>query len=82
MVHSSDKAHRGHERLPGVPLARQHAPALGGEPVETASSALAGFLDPPSLQPAALLETVEQGIERGDVELQLAVRQSLDLFAG
>src|SRR5262245_7469253 len=77
MIDSRDEAHRLDERFPGLALAGEDAPALGREAVEAAPP-LAGLLDPAAAQPAALLEAVEQGVERRDVELQPPVRPRLD----
>src|SRR5688572_21603298 len=80
MVDSGDEPHRGDEGLPGSALAGEHPPALGGEPVETPAP-LPRFLHPSALQPAALLEAIEEGVERGDVEFQLTGRSRLDQAA-
>src|SRR5262249_47449083 len=55
------------EGLPGAALPRQHLLAGAGDPV-VAPAPLPGLLDPFALQPAALLETVEERVQRGDVE--------------
>src|SRR5262245_42603042 len=80
MVDPRQQAHRLYERLPVIALPGEHAPAFGGEAVEAAAP-LAGLLGPPALQPAALLEPVEQGIERRDVELEAAAGALLDQLA-
>src|SRR5262245_26918853 len=80
MVHSGDKPHRIDEGLPGVALARQHASAFGREAVET-SAPLSRLFHPLALQPPALLEAIEQGIQGRDVELQLAARLRLNQLA-
>src|SRR5215212_8275471 len=77
MVDSGDEAHRRDERAPRIALACKHAAPLGGQTVETAP-ALSRFLDPPPLQPASFFETIEQRIERRDVEFQLPGRSRLD----
>src|SRR5688500_14213876 len=64
--------------LPPAALLGQHPAALGGKTV-IAAAALAGFLDPPARDPRAILELVEQGIERRDVERQQAARPPRDL---
>src|SRR5262245_19848894 len=69
-----------HEGLPGAALRREHPSAFEGQPV-VAPPALPRLLDPPALDPAALLEPVEQRIERRDVEAQRAVRARLDQLA-
>src|SRR6185436_16026092 len=65
---------------PVVALRGEHAPPFGGEPVE-APPPLAGLLDPASRDPAALLEAVEEGIERGDLEADPSVGSLLDQLA-
>jgi len=75
-----DAAHRAGEHLPAVALLGQHLPALRGQAVQP-PPALAGFLRPPPFDPLALLEPVEQGLERGDVEPQRPVRSRLDQLA-
>ena len=51
-----------------------------GQAVEAAAP-LASLFDPSPLQPSALFQAIEQGIERGDVELELSVRALLDQLA-
>src|SRR5688572_16119922 len=80
MASAGDELHGPNERLPGVALAGEHATAFRGQGVETAPS-FTGFLDPLSLQPSALLEAVQQGIERRDVKPHGAVRSLLDQLA-
>src|SRR6185295_10378371 len=46
-----------------------------------ATPPLAGLLDPAAMDPAPLLEPVEQRIERRDAKLQDAVRARLDELA-
>jgi hypothetical protein len=45
------------------------------------AAAFVGFLDPGALDPATLLEALEQGVEGIDVKLQLAARTCLDQLA-
>src|SRR5262245_48946049 len=80
MVVSRDQRHCAHEALPGFSLAREHSAAFGRQRVE-AATALPGFLDPLALQPAALLEPIQQRIQRCDMKLQLAARARLDELA-
>ena len=68
------------ECLPGLPLLGQDAPPFGRHLIEPAS-AFVGLLHPGPLDPAALLEPIEQGVEGVDVKLQLAARPCLDQFA-
>src|SRR5262245_37447042 len=80
MFHSSDAADREDEFAPRVTLRRQDVGADRRQPV-IAAPPLPGFLDPPPQDPAALLEAIEQGIERGDAEFQDAARSRLDELA-
>src|SRR5262245_5305343 len=68
------------EGVPGLPLLDKDALALRRQPVEAAAT-LIGLLDPRPLDPAALLEAVEQRVERIDVKLQLSARARLDQLA-
>src|SRR5262245_14531328 len=77
MFASCYQAHGFDERLPRLLLAREDAAAVRGQPVESPPS-LAGLLDPCPLDPPALLEPVEQRIERVDVEHEAAGRARLD----
>src|SRR5262245_40417000 len=63
--------------LPRLPLFVENPAARGGDFV-VASSALAGLLDPTSLNPAACLEAIEHRIKRGNVKLQHAFGALLD----
>src|SRR6266571_7737197 len=76
---SGDPVDRPDEVPPFVTLRGKHLPAVGGQPV-VASPPLSGFLDPAAIDPAALLQPVEEGIERGDVEAQRALGARLDEF--
>ena len=67
MFGSRDPAHGLDERLPGLDLRREHAVTVRRELVEPAPP-LAGLLDPGALDPATLLEPIEQRIQRIDVE--------------
>src|SRR5690242_11571574 len=72
-----DAVDGGDEVLPALALRLERRAASGREAVE-ASPALAGFLDPAPDDPAALLESIEQGIERRDMEHEHALRARLD----
>src|SRR5262249_37153405 len=74
---SGDAGDGGHERLPGAAVAGEDLLSLGGELVEAAAP-LARLLDPLSLQPAALLQAVEERVQRRDVELHHAAGQGVD----
>src|SRR5262245_12448076 len=80
MVHSRDPPDRLDERLPGIPLGGQDAPAFPGQSIE-APPALARLLHPAPPDPAPLLQPVEEGIERGNVEAEAAPRAGLDQLA-
>src|SRR5262249_26966179 len=58
----------------------QDATAFRRQRVEAAPP-LASLLHPAAAQPAALFEAVEERVERGDVEFQLALRLRLDQLA-
>src|SRR5829696_2795870 len=59
---------RGEEVVPHAALAGEHGPAGTGQLV-IAAPALTGALDPAPFDQPAILEPVEGGIERGDVEV-------------
>src|SRR4029079_4432541 len=77
---SSDAADRLDELAPGVALGLEHLGAGRGEPV-VAAPALAGLLDPAALDPAALLEAVEERIQMSDTEAEAAARPGFDQLA-
>src|SRR5262245_53426170 len=77
MFGSGDSTDRGHEGLPCATLRLQHFLPFGRQLV-IAPPPLPGLLHPLPLDPAALLQPVEQRIERGDVETQRALRTGLD----
>src|SRR5258708_3294577 len=80
MFDSGDAADRVGEFAPGVALRLEHLFARRRKPV-AAAAALAGLFNPGALNPAALLEPVQQRIERGDAELQHAARPRFDQLA-
>src|SRR5580698_11296436 len=65
---------------PGRALRFQHFLSLSGQLV-IAATALAGLLYPSPCNPSALFEPVEQGIKRGDVELQYTLGALFDELA-
>ena len=75
-----DQAHGLDKGFPRLALAREHAATLGCQRIET-PAALAGLPDPATLQPLALFQPVQQGIQRGDMKLELALRAGFDQFA-
>src|SRR3974377_284165 len=77
MLHPRDSADPADKFLPAVALLGQSLLTLRGQTVVTPPS-LIGFFDPTSLNPAAILEPVEQRIQRSDVEPQLAPRAAFD----
>ena len=60
---------RGKEILPGFALLHEYFLSRGSELVKT-STALSGLLDPAPLNETALLQPIEQRVERSDVKLQ------------
>src|SRR5687768_14786130 len=77
MFVSGDTPHRLHECRPRLPLLRKHAPPFGRDLVEAAAP-LVGLFDPRALYPSTLLEAIEQGIERIDMERELAAGPRVD----
>src|SRR5262249_41922710 len=77
---SHHRLHGVDEGLPGLTLLGQLPASLRREPVE-ASTPLARLLDPAALDPAAVLETEERGVERRQGERQPAARAGLDELA-
>src|SRR5688572_13713484 len=69
MFSSRDAGDGFDEELPRGALGRQHPATLGRQLVEPPAT-FAGLFHPGAQNPATLLESVEQGIQRGDVELQ------------
>jgi hypothetical protein len=61
-------------------LLGEDAPSIGRHLVEP-PAAFGGLLDPDALDPAALLEAVEQGVDGIEVKLQPPVRPCLDQLA-
>src|SRR5262245_33166982 len=80
MADLDDAVDGGGEALPALALLGEDAPAGGGDAV-VAAPALAGLLDPPSLEPAALFQLVEERIEGGDLETDGAVGLALGHLA-
>ena len=77
MAKTRDLIERIEKFAPHPAAIAEHGAAVRGEPVEPAAP-LPRFFDPPSLDPASLLEFVEQGIESGGLELEPAVGALLD----
>ena len=80
MFSSRDQPDGLNELIPGLPLSRQHPLTCRRQPIETAPT-LARLLDPRSFNPAALLEAIQQRIERVEVEHQPPARLRLDQLA-
>src|SRR5438128_10745014 len=72
-----DAVHAGHELRPRAALLLQHLLAFGGHPV-VATASLSRLLDPAALNPAAVLEAIEQGIERRGLEPHGAARPRVE----
>src|SRR5262245_12917018 len=77
MFPSRDEAYGLDEVVPGSALSGQYALTGRCQAIEAAPS-LARLLDPRPLDPAALLEAIEQRIERVEVEHQPPARLRLD----
>src|SRR6185437_8990820 len=80
MFQSCNALHGSHKFNPGVALLLQDEAACRRELV-IAAAALAGFFHPAALDPAALLQPVQQRIKRRDVEGERAVRLLLNELA-
>src|SRR5688572_13110365 len=80
MTDPGDTAQRHDELFPAAALAGEHAAAGGRDAVEAAAP-LARLLDPAPLNQLPALEAIEHGIERGDVELEHALRSLFDQLA-
>jgi hypothetical protein len=75
MIDSGDEPHRLDEAFPRIPLGGEDS-APGRCQAEEAAPALAGLLNPSPLQSSALLQAIEQGIQRGDVNLSFPFERS------
>src|SRR5579872_3077006 len=80
IFHPGDAMDGLDERLPAFALPGQDLTALGGQTV-VAAAALALFFHPASLNPAALFQAVEQGIERSGVKAEGARGALFDQLA-
>src|SRR5262245_56272193 len=80
MVDYGDAAGGVGERAPRAALALEDLRARRRDLV-VATPALPRLLDPAPLNPSALLEAIEQRIERGDAKLQHTVRPRFDQLA-
>src|SRR5678815_5798644 len=78
MFESRGLGQRRHERGPSSALCAERLPAVSSETVITAAS-LTRLFDPSPVDPLAILELVEEGIERRDVERQQPARSARDL---
>src|SRR5207237_4409418 len=67
----------GYELAPAVTLRREHGAPRRREAIETAPP-LPGFLHPSTRDPAAVLHSIEQRIERRDVEGEHPLGAGLD----
>src|SRR5262245_31924874 len=77
MVELQDAVNAGNELRPRPALLLEHLLALGGHAV-VPPAALSGLLDPAPLDPAAVLEAIEQRIEGRDLEPHRPARPRLD----
>jgi hypothetical protein len=77
MVGPRHEVHGTDERVPGGSMCREDAAAGGGDPVHPPTSN-AGLFQPSSGDPAAPLESIEQGIQRRGVEGQGALLTDVD----
>src|SRR5918993_4417529 len=75
-----DQPHRVDERVPRRTMRRQHLATGCGQRV-IAPASLAGALHPSPLDPAAVLESIQQRVERGRLEPDLPVRALVDQLA-
>src|ERR1043165_8092077 len=80
MFHPRDAIDRLDKPPPGGPPRRKSVLARRSQPVITPTP-LACLLHPAPLNPAALLQTVQQRVERRDVEAERAARTLLDQTA-
>src|SRR5262249_47027426 len=80
MLTSRDAAHRSDEALPGGSLIGEHSAALRRQPIEP-SPAFAGAFDPPTLNPAAPFQAIQQRVQRGDLEANSALGSLFDELA-
>ena len=75
-----DTVHRRDEPLPSRSLACEH-PSSGGGDAVIASPPLTGLFDPAARDPATLLESIEQRIQRRDPESDRSLGLLLDDLA-
>jgi len=80
ILDSGDPADGLNEIAPAITLRGENFFPRRRKPVITAS-ALPRFLDPPAPNPTAFLESIKQGIKRGDIEAERAARSQLDQLA-
>ena len=80
MANLDDPIDCGDEPFPALPLIREHLPSGPGDPVIT-TPALPGLFDPPPLNPAALLQPVQQRVEGRHCEADGALGLLLDHLA-
>ena len=80
MFVSRDAAHSLHECGPRLLLLCKHTSPFSGDVVEAAAP-FVWFFDPGTLDPSALFEPIEQGIEGIDVERELATGPCVEQLA-
>src|SRR6516164_11455602 len=80
MFHPRDSVDGADEFLPAEALLRENPLSFCRKAV-VPSPSLIGLFDPPPQNPTAVLEPVQQGIERGNVKIERAAGAQLDEFA-
>src|SRR5690349_18132255 len=80
MIEARDPIDRSHELLPSRALLGEHLCAHRRQAV-VASSPLPCLFDPAALDPAALFESIQQWIQRGDAKTEESFGARLDQFA-
>src|SRR5574338_1341215 len=77
MFDPGDAADRFDELAPAIPLCGEHLLSFRSQ-TGVAPASLSCLLDPSPLNPSALFESIQQGIERCDIELERPTGSSLD----
>src|SRR5688572_22207703 len=77
MVDAGQQCHRLDERPPRIALSRQHPTAICGQRIKP-PAALARLLYPLAVEPAAFFKSIQQWIERRDMELELPIGALFD----
>jgi hypothetical protein len=77
MGDSGDTVDCSNKFPPAVTLSGQNFSTGGGQAI-ISTAPLSGFFDPPALDPAAVFQSVEQGIKGRDIEPEDAARAQFD----